>query len=181
MEMAFKMRKRLCALLSVFIFFLIFTTPILAKSSYVLPYPSYMPGSSLYKPHLLLAELSKFWYFGNFGKFTYNLKQADKYLVEAKTLFEYGQYLLGYRALKKSDEYFIKTLPSLKNAKSEGKDISQNMGILTSAAQKHAEVLTEIKKAVPDKFNWQPEKSASTMLDLKSTIESSIVLRRKYL
>ncbi len=166
-------------------FFLIFllvlsSKPVYADSSYVLPYPSSMPGSSLYKPRLLLEKISEYWYFGSFGKFKYNLEQADKYLVEAKTLFEYGQYLLAYNALKKSDGYFTKTLTSLGKAKAEGKDINQNRGILSQAAGKHIEILGEIEKIVPDEFNWQPEKSESTLLNLKSAIDTSVSVRKKY-
>src|SRR3989344_581593 len=56
----------------------------LAQSSYVLPYPPPMPGSFLYKIRLLSEQIQQYWYFGNFGQFSYNLKQSDKYLVQAK-------------------------------------------------------------------------------------------------
>jgi len=181
MEVAFKMKKGIGVFVAVFILFLFISTHSLAKSSYVLPYPSYMPGSALYKPRLLMEKLSEYWHFGNFSRFSYNLKQSDRYLVEAKTLFEYNQYLLGYDALKKSDRYFKKTLPNLEDAGDEGKDISQNRKTLSLAAEKHIELLAKIKEVVPEKFNWQPEKSASTLLDLKSSIESSISIRMKHL
>lgn len=161
-------------------FFLIITAKSLAVSDYVLPYPSSMPGSLLYKPHLLLETILKYWYFGTFGQFTYNLRQSDKYLVESKTLFEYQQYLLGFKSLQKSDSFFNQTLPYLQKAKAEGKDISQNRAILSSAAEKHIEVLTNLEKEVPEKFNWQPEKSAASELNLKSAINTSIKLRQKY-
>src|SRR3990167_6873899 len=79
---------------------------IYAQSSYVLPYPGEMPGNKVYKLNLIKEKLEKYFYFGNFSQFNYNLKYADKYLVEAKTLFEYKQFLLGDSALKKSDSYF---------------------------------------------------------------------------
>ncbi len=181
MEMAkekFAMKKRLGVTLCILVLFLIFTSSAFASSSYVLPYPSSMPGSFMYNPRLLLEKALKFWYFGNFGQFTYNLKQSDKYLVEAKTLFEYNQYLLAYKALQKSDSYFLKTLPNLKDAQKEGKNISQNRKLLSSAAQKHIEILQNIN--LPDEFVWQPEKSASSVLQLKSAIETSISIRKKY-
>ena len=58
-----------------------------AESPYVLPYPSAMPGSIFYKLNLIQDELLRFWYFGDFGQFKYNLAQSDKYLVEAINLF----------------------------------------------------------------------------------------------
>lgn len=162
-------------------FLLLFTKSSFAASSYVLPYPSTMPGSIFYKINLVKEVVLKYWYFGDFGQFTYNLKESDKYLVEAKTLFEYNQYLLGYRALQKSDQYFVKTLPNLNAAKAHGKDISENRTILSQAALKHIETLSQIKTSVPSSFLWQPEKVNSTNLDLRDTIDSSIKLRTNYL
>lgn len=173
------MRKRFWVIFLALSLFVIFTSSVFASSSYVLPYPSFMPGSALYKPHLLLEKISGYWYFGNFGQFTYNLKQSDKYLVEAKTLFEYNQYLLAYKAMQKSDAYFLKTLPNLKNAKTEGKNIFQNRNLLSLAARKHMEILKSLN--VPDKFLWQPEKADSSVLELRSAIETSISIRKKYL
>src|SRR5690242_14133057 len=100
-------------LLFVFLFFFIFSQPSYALSSYVLPYPSTMPGGVSYKIHLVWEKIMQYWYFGDFGSYEYNLKQSDKYLVEAKTLFEYNQFLLGYNALQKSNDYFKNIEPFL--------------------------------------------------------------------
>ena len=156
-------------------------TKCFASSSYVLPYPSTMPGSIFYKVHLAEEKLLQYWYFGNFGQFLYNLKESDKYLVEAKTLFEYNQYLLGYSALEKSDLYFEKTLPFLVYAKKERKNISDNRTMLSEASKKHIEVLLKITSEVPETFNWTPEKSSATELKLFDAINNSIAIREKYL
>jgi len=164
-------------------FFVILAFPFqsYASSSYVLPYPGSMPGSFSYKPHLLFEKVLEYWYFGNFSQFEYNLKESGKYLVEAKTLFDYQQYLLGYSALKKSDNYFERTKPSLIKAKSEGKDISRNLLILSNAAEKHIEVIEKLKKENPEEFNWQPEKTKASLLNLKSQFDASVEVRKKYL
>ncbi|MCL4418206.1 MAG: hypothetical protein M1365_16230 [Actinobacteria bacterium] len=117
------MRSHIFVLLVVvFITFIPLSTKASAQSSYVLPYPSAMPGSSSYKIHQLYESIIKYWYFGNLGQFKYNLKQSDKYLVEAKTLFEYNQYLLASKALTKSDYYFKNIEPYLLKAKNEIKN-----------------------------------------------------------
>jgi len=162
-------------ILILFTFFLPRT--ISAESQYVLPYPGSMPGSKLYKAHLLWENVLRYWHYGNFGQFKYNLKQSDKYLVEAKTLFEYKQYLLGYNALKKSDNYFEKISPALEKARKENKDIVQKQNLLNTAGLKHIEVLNSI--VVPDKFVWSPEKASSTILEIKKAIDESIGLRTK--
>lgn len=165
----------------VFLPFFLFKTPVFAQSNYVLPYPSSMPGSLFYKAHLVFERVSKYWYFGNFGQFDYNLKMADKYLVGAKTLLEYKQYLLGYKSLQKSDFYFSYILPSLIEAEKNNKNIVQKSLVLKEAAGKHIETLEKMELDTPAIFNWQPEKSLPTTLYLKEAIINSILLRKKSL
>jgi len=138
-----------------------------------------MPGNKFYTVSKVFEKLEKYWYFGNFAQFKYNLKLSDKYLVEAKTLFEYKQYLFAVKALKDSDMYFKNTSIYLKKAKKEEKDITEQNKILISASQKHKEILQEIEKNIPDSFNWQPEKLDSTYLDFKKIINNSIAIRSK--
>lgn len=163
------------------IFFLSMIKSVYAQSNYVLPYPSSMPGSLPYGIHLVYEAASRYWYFGDFGQLNYSLKMADKYLVEAKTLFEYKQYLLGHKALKKSDQYFVKILPNLKSAEKNGKNILQKKAVFDEAAQKHIEVLLKMKNVAPSIFIWKPEKSTPTTLDLEETLSKSINLRKKSL
>ncbi|MDO8623722.1 MAG: hypothetical protein Q7R52_05750 [archaeon] len=144
-----------------------------------MPYPSNMPGSWSYKTHLIYENVARYWYFGDFGQFDYNLKIADKYLVEAKTLFEYKQYLLGYGALKKSDQYFVNIFPNLIKADKNGKNVLQKRKIFEEASRKHMEILKEMENNNPDSFVWEPEKSIPTNLDLKKAFEESIYLREK--
>ena len=177
-----KVKMKLKTVALVFLFFLICSfKPVFADSTYVLPYPSFMPGSFLYKPHLLLEEILKFWYFGNFGQFEYNLKESDKYLVEAKTLFEYNQFLEASKSLKKSNYYFQKTLPYLLLAQKEGKNISEKKELLRQASAKHIEVLEKLSKDLPDKFTWTPEKRKPTVIYIKDDLKKAISERSKFL
>src|SRR3989344_5037059 len=153
----------------------------LAQSSYVLPYPPPMPGSFLYKIRLLSEQIQQYWYFGNFGQFSYNLKQSDKYLVQAKTLFEYEQYLLGEEALKKSDMYFKNSPKYLVKAKEENKNIDRLQKILKEAASKHIEVLNEIKTHVPEEITWSPEKSQPVKIFLRNKLTEAIYIRQSCL
>lgn len=148
-----------------------------AESSYVLPYPSYMPGNFLYKPRLIINKINSYIYFGDFGKFEYNLKEADHYLVEAKTLFEYKQYLLGIKALEKSDIYFTQVNPAVENAKRNNKNTTERGKILKEASGKHIEVLIELKSKLPEEFDWTPEKSKPTKINFSKLIDESIKIR----
>ncbi len=152
-----------------------------ASSNYVLPYPSAMPGSFVYKLELVKEYLMSYWYFGDFGQFKYNLQESDKYLVEAKTLFDYKQYLLGYQALTNSDQYFEKIRPSLISAQNHNKDISEKLSILKEAALKHIEELNKMRKNVPETFVWSPEKRKPSNLNLGWLILNSIKIRGQVL
>jgi len=157
---------------------LIFFFPSIAfASSYVLPYPSVMPGGIQYKIHLAWEKVLHYWYFGNFGQFEYSLKESDKYLVEAKTLFEYDQFFLGYKALEKSNMYFAQTYPYLMKAKKNGKDISEKRQIFHDASLKHIEVLKKLLNETPPTFLWQPEKSIATNLNIQKAITEAIKQR----
>src|SRR5579872_1325126 len=170
------MKKALIFLLFIFSFSSI---PSYASSSYVLPYPSAMPGGISYKLHLVWEKVMQYWYFGDFGQFEYNLKESDKYLVESKTLFEYNQYLLGYTALQKSNEYFANTLPFLVKAKQDNKNTSDKQTLLHSAAAKHIEVLDQMENTTPATFTWSPEKSAASNLPIHQLINEAIEIRQK--
>lgn len=157
---------------------IVFTKTVFADSNYVLPYPSSMPGSFAYKFHLVYERISKYWYFGALGQFKYNLKMADKYLVEARTLFDYKQYLLGLKSLEKSDLYFTKILLSLKKAEAEGKNISEKRSVLKKAASKHMEYLERIDLDTPDAFTWEEEKFSPITLPLKKILLNAINIRK---
>lgn len=171
--------KRFFGIAIFLLFFLFVSSKAIAQSSYVLPYPSNMPGNMSYNIHLIYESISKFWHLGDFGQFSYSLKMSDKYLVEARTLFEYRQYLLGHKALKKSDKYFTDILPNLIKAKKNDKSILQRKSVLNEASKKHIETLDKMRMDTPDTFNWQPEKSAPTALNLKQAINESVRLREE--
>ena len=180
-NLKFKITMRIFCIFFIVVLFLLLPQISFAESDYVLPYPSSMPGSFAYKSHIMYEKISKYWHFGNFGQFEYNLKMADKYLVEAKTLFDYKQYLLGYKALKKSDQYFINILPNLMRAEKNGKNTLQKKVVFKEASQKHIEILNKVEIETPDTFLWQPERSLPTTLNIKEAILSAVFLREKSL
>jgi len=147
----------ICLLL---IAYCLFAFPVHAE--YVLPYPSFMPGNKLYNITRAIDKIENYWYFGTIAQTKYHLKLSDKYLVEAKTLFEYKQYLLATDALARSDLEF-KALPKSK--------------IVARAAQKHRQVLESLLLTVPPEFVWTPEKSSAIPLDLYGILSHSITLR----
>jgi len=173
--------KNLRWVLFLFLLINLSSVRVFAQSDYVLPYPSQMPGSKFYKINQAIEKLSYYWYFGNFGKTYYYQRLSDKYLVQAKTLFEYKQYLLAYKSLLKSNQYFEKIYPYLVSAKKEGKDISEKQEIFRQESLKHLEELNKLKNSTPEEFLWTPEKAKPTRLNIRSLIDASENIRKKYL
>lgn len=145
---------------------------------YVLPYPSEMPGGRLYFFYQLKEKVDGFLYFGNLASFKYHQELADKYLVQAKTLFEYRQYLLAVNSLKKSNFNLVEEKNSLIRASKEGKDVSKKREELTSEIQKHILVLQKLKEEVPESFSWVPERGDPIDVKLWNEIEFAIKIRK---
>lgn len=146
-------------------------------SSYVLPYPSEMPGSKLYPVMRILESVERYWYFGEFGSIMYTRKYADRYLIEAKTLFEYKQYALGYNALLRSNEYFKTEQVLLKKAKNKtGIDLKE--ALYKEQVLAHQGVLASLLLTTPKEVQWQEENKPGVTLYPHSLIDESSRMRR---
>lgn len=150
---------------------------VFAESSYVMPYPGIMPGNKLYILSDFLDTAKSFYTFGDIAKFKYNLSQSDKYLIEAKILFEYNQYPLAVHSLNKSNEYYLSANKNLTKAQDRGKNISIIQSMYKNAGVKHAEILDELRMSLPVTFLWQDEKKSPVLLQIKDLIDSSIDYR----
>lgn len=169
-------------LLAGFILSIIFLSfPISIKADYVLPYPSYMPGHKLYKPSRMLDEFKKWWYFGTIAQFKYHLNLADKYLVEAKTLFEYKQYLLAVDALKRSNSQFQFVPSFIQKTISKGKDMPNLRFTEREAVKEHIKVLEKLRGELPKEFLWSPEREKPTKLELHIILDEAILIRKNLL
>lgn len=141
----------------------IFSSSIYAD--YVLPYPGYMPGHKFYRVARLVDVLKKYWFWGSIASVKYHLMLADKYLVEAKTLFEYKQYLLGVDALRRSNKHIPLIARSLLSAKNEGKDVEKLKATVKEAMNVHIAMLEQVSKDLPANYRWTPEKQLPTTIN----------------
>lgn len=144
------------------IFLLIYLASVSLVSAYSLPYPSYMPGHKLYTVSRFIDTLKSYWHWGTIAQFKYHRYLADKYFVESKILFEYGQYLLAVDALKRSDEQFMMTSPKV-----------------LEQMKAHRDILKRLKQMLPEEFLWQPEKQPPTLLPLHRLLDEAIELRNE--
>jgi len=165
----------------IFLYFILYTLyvilPPAVHAEYVLPYPSFMPGSPLYKISTLLDVAKRYWSFGNIAQLKYRMSMADKKLVEAKTLFEYKQYLLATDALQRSDKELSFLLALIDQGSREGKDMNSQKQMFADAMEKHITTLQLMKNQLPVEFQWTPEKANSTTLLIGSMLDASIKLR----
>lgn len=168
------MKKHLSVIIVLLLFFMIATPLRMAHADYVLPYPSYMPGNKLYRVMRIVDQLKRFWYWGNIAQTKYHLELSDKYLVEAKTLMEYNQYLLATDALSRSNKEFMQLPKYINGVAKEGVDTKSLKQLVVSAADKHVEVLNNLLLLTPDTVVWSPEKAASTTVTLHHDIQNSL-------
>ena len=149
-----------------------------AYASYMLPYPSFMPGNKLYRLSRISDTLKLRWSFGSIARAKAYMSVSDKYLVEAKTLFEYQQYLLGADALKRSNSAFEQIPIYIQQGRNERKDMSGIIILLTEEVVVHEKILSQMAKEVPQEFLWTPEKTSATHLSLFQYIEGAIKIRQ---
>jgi hypothetical protein len=133
----------------------------------------------MYRVSRVLDRFKFYWFWGNIAQIKYHLALSDKYLIEAKTLMEYKQFLLGADALRRSDKEFVQLPMYIKGAKNERVDVSELQRLITAAADKHVKVLTDLLVSTPAQFTWTPEKSAPTELPLSNMIKTSVDIRHK--
>jgi hypothetical protein len=164
--------------LIVFLSLLFFASGTAVSAEYVLPYPSAMPGNKLYKITRITDRLKNYWNIGNIAQVKYRLSLGDKYLVEAKTLFEYKQYLLATDALARSDTYIDSVFAYVQAASDQGKDMSVFRKNIQEAMLVHMVVIANMKKQLPEEFIWRPEKKAETKLDISSLLSRSVAIRQ---
>lgn len=149
-----------------------------AVAAYVLPYPSFMPGHKLYQVSRFIDEVKRYWYWGNLSSYRYYLGQSDKALVEAKTLFEYRQYLLAVNALERSNTALQRVPDTLKKAKDEGKNIEKYEREFGEAMEEHKKIIGKLLGELPEEFIWRPEREKPQMLRIQAELNRAFRFRQ---
>lgn len=167
-------------LFTIVAFFFLFQQPSFAESDYVLSYPSLMPGHPLYKVSEIVDWMQGVWSFGSFAKFKYHLTQSDKKLVEAKTLFEYKQYLLAVSAVSSYEKHLRLSHNFLKKSQREGKNASEKKKIFKNAIAKHRQILEKIRSEHPSRFIWKSEKEKQQTIEIHMIIDRIVGYGTEY-
>lgn len=164
--------------LLVFLTLFFVLTPSARASEYVLPYPSYMPGNAMYKVRQLVEKLQEYWYFGDMTKVKYHLKMADKYLVEAKTLFEYKQIKLAIAALDRSNYHFSNAFLYERDVVYDKKDNGEQSKQLQEAGEKHITIIDALSHELPEKIEWHEEKKDAESISLAMAFKQAALIRK---
>ncbi len=143
-------------------------------AEYVLPYPSAMPGNKLYRVSRLMDTFKRYWHFGTLGQIKYRMQLADKYLVEAKTLFEYKQYSLANDALIRSRAEAAPLAELVGNLVGQGKDPSQVRTLVCGQSAVHTAILTSMRATLPQTFLWEDENKEAKVIPIRKSIEDAL-------
>ncbi|MFZ2025215.1 MAG: hypothetical protein WAV51_02965 [Microgenomates group bacterium] len=171
--------KKISLYLLLFVSFMYFVPQVYAE--YVLPYPSFMPGNKIYRVSRMMDTLKNYWNWGTIAQIKYHLSLSDKYLVEAKTLFEYKQYLLAADAITRSDAALVDITSLIEKGMREGKDMSVQKTIVVEAMKTHVSTIEYMKQWLPNEFQWIPEKAVATDLSIGVMLDTSIQIRNTLL
>lgn len=166
------------AVVSLVLLIVIITSPRVVLASYMLPYPSFMPGNKLYPIMRLLDETKRYWYWGTIGNIKYYMMLSDKDLVEAKTLFEYKQYFLALDALDRSNKNIHRLRSLVLLSEREKKDISLLLPVIQEDMLVHQSILNTLRNQLPMEILWQPEKQSSVLLPLHELISAALEVRK---
>jgi len=162
--------------IGVILYIVLYPSGVMA-ADYVLPYPSYMPGSRLYHVSEWWDILGQYWNFGDIAGMKYERAMSDKYLIQAQVLFEYGQYKFAIEALDNSDKHFSKALVHSIELSYKKKDDGTQLSILKDQAQKHIEALDTLAEKTPDTVTWNDERTETENLPISMLFAKSKILR----
>ena len=146
-------------------------------SDYVLPYPSFMPGHRLYAIHRAWSRVDEFWHFGAIARIKYHRQRADTLLVEAKTLFEYGQYEFAARALLESNKHFARAVLYDKEIGEQQKDTGEQHALLKASGEKHTEIIGRLSNELPGQIVWEPENREPQIIDIGLLLRQAEIIR----
>lgn len=127
------------------------TPTMVQHSDYTLAYPGLLPDSPIYGIKVFRDRLVSFFISDPLKKSAFDLLQADKRLGAGFYLARKGGTYdtLVITTISKGENYFDDAIGQLPLIKQQGEDVSGQAARLLSAAQKHEEVLKQLKQSNP--------------------------------
>lgn len=142
------------------------TTPPARHSDYSLVYPGILPNNPLYPIKMIRDRIVLFLIADPAKRATFNLLQSDKRVAAGALLLEEDtkNEALAITTIKKGENYFHEALNQAFQLKREGREVNGFIQKLSSAVEKHMQVIGDLKKKVTRENG---EKLAVTLAHLK--------------
>ncbi len=143
------------------------------KVVYDLPYPGVLSDNPLYFVKIVRDRITEFLTRENLKKAQLYLLYSDKRAAMAVALAQKGKNNQAIDAMSKSEKYFLKIAPLLKEAKKQGSSADSSfIEILKLSNAKHKELAAELLKSLPTGFDEQIKQIEILNLQAKHDLES---------
>jgi len=117
---------------------------------YSLVYPGILPNNPLYPIKMIRDRIVLFLIADPVKRASFNLLQADKRVAAGELLLKEDEKneALAITTIEKGENYFHEAFNQAFQLKREGREVNIFIQKLSSAREKHTQVLTDLKKAV---------------------------------
>jgi hypothetical protein len=157
---------------------LLLTGSVAFAADYNLPVKPILPGHPLYRISRNLDRVRSWFLWGDIAKATYRLTLADKYLAEAKTLFELKQFPFAVDALERSNLEFERIPGFLENDVRDGRDIGAMRDKVKASSRAHVTILDALEPMVPEVYVWTEDDGEPIQLEIREQILLSVGIRK---
>ncbi|MCL4363764.1 DUF5667 domain-containing protein [Patescibacteria group bacterium] len=141
------------------------------KVVYDLPYPGILPDNPLYFLKIIRDRITEFLTRDNLKKAQLYLLYSDKRVAMAMALAKKGKNQEALSTFSKAEKYFVKIPELLKENKSQGGQTpSSFVETLKLANAKHAELITELMKTLPE----GSQDSLNQLLKLNQSVKVAV-------
>jgi hypothetical protein len=144
-----------------------------AAIDYPLPYPGLLPDSPLYFFKKVRDSIARFFITDSFKKAEFDLLQSDKNINTVYFLSfrkNVGDKLFISRIVE-SEKAFENAINEITDAKEQGTDVNNLLLKMSLSAQKHRELLTELKSKILLSNKGVIEKGIKKTQDLEERVE----------
>jgi len=143
------------------------------KIAYDLPYPGLLSDSPIYFVKIVRDRITEFLTRENISKAKLYLLYSDKRAAMSLILAQKGKNSQAVEALSKSEKYFLKIIPLLKEAGKQGASPESGfVETLKLANAKHNELIGELLKVLPGGFAQPLKQIEITNLKIKHDLET---------
>lgn len=148
------------------------------RVNYELPYPGMLPDNPLYILKVIRDGLVKMLINDPFKRAQFSLLSSDKRMYAGKMLVEKGKDKLAIETIAKSNNYLDDAIVAIQNVKKlnpKNTDFKPFLQQMKSAAQKHRDIIDDLKPSIDKEFLQQYLLEAKRIDNTKKIVESLLI------